>query len=336
MEDVAREAGVSHQTVSRVLSGHPNVRESTRERVREAIALLGYRPNSAARALVTRRSRTLGVVAANTTLYGPASTLAGLEHAARRSGYLVAAVSLDQLSETALKQALDHLAAWGVEGVVVMTPHQGAVAALARMTHPFPVVTVEGGHDLDLPGVALDQYTGARMVTEHLLSLGHASVWHVAGPRQWIEAEGRFQGWRSALEDAGVHAPEHLNGDWSAASGYRAGKLLAAAHRGLEQGSRPTAVFVANDHMALGVLRALGEADLRVPEDIAVAGFDDLPEAEYFSPPLSTVRQDFTAIGQAGIDLLLQRIEDPAAPTRHVTITPELIVRHSTGGPRAS
>ncbi|WP_099906323.1 LacI family DNA-binding transcriptional regulator [Streptomyces sp. TLI_171] len=331
MEDVARQAGVSHQTVSRVLSDHPNVRESTRERVREAIALLGYRPNSAARALVTRRSRTLGVVAANTTLYGPASTLAGLEHAARRAGYLVATVSLDELGEHALKQALDHLAAWGVEGVVVMTPHQGAVAALARMSQPFPVVTVEGGHDLDVPGVALDQFAGARLVTEHLLALGHTSVWHVAGPRQWIEAEGRFQGWLAALEAAGLRAPEHLSGDWSAASGYRAGKMLAAAYRGLDDDARPTAVFVANDHMALGVLRALREDGLRVPDDLAVAGFDDLPEAAYFTPPLSTVRQDFTAIGQAGIDLLLRCVEDPGAPVRQVVVAPELVVRQSTG-----
>jgi DNA-binding LacI/PurR family transcriptional regulator len=331
MEDVARAAGVSHQTVSRVLSNHPNVRESTRIRVREAIASLGYRPNLAARALVTRRTRTLGVVAANTTLYGPASILAGLEHAARDEGYLVAAVSLDRLTEDALKQALEHLTAWGVEGVVVMTPHRQTVAALLRLAPPFPVVTVEGGHNLDVPGVALDQFGGARTVTEHLLSLGHATVWHVAGPREWIEAEGRFQGWQAALAAAGAPVPDHLSGDWSAASGYRAGRELAAACRTADPTVRPTAVFVANDHMALGVLRALGEAGLRVPQDMAVAGFDDLPEADFFTPPLTTVRQDFTAIGKAGVGLLLQRIEEPGMPSAHLTVAPELVVRASTG-----
>ncbi|MCC9306508.1 LacI family DNA-binding transcriptional regulator [Kitasatospora sp. RB6PN24] len=333
MADVAKVAGVSHQTVSRVLSDHPNVRESTRIRVREVIAELGYRPNPAARALVTKRSRTLGVVAANTTLYGPASILAGLEHAARDQGYLVAAVSLDELSETALRKALEHLAAWGVEGAVVMTPHERTVTALLRLAAPFPIVTVEGGHDLDVPGVALDQYAGARMVTEHLLSLGHSSVWHVAGPRQWLEAEGRYQGWRAALDDAGVPVPQSLSGDWSAASGYQAGKLLAAAHASLDEASKPTAVFVANDHMALGVLRALREAGLRVPEDLAVAGFDDLPESDYFVPPLTTVRQDFAAIGRAGVGLLLQRIEAPSAAPVHTTLMPELVVRSSTGAP---
>ncbi|MCX4744712.1 LacI family DNA-binding transcriptional regulator [Kitasatospora sp. NBC_01287] len=333
MADVAKVAGVSHQTVSRVLSDHPNVRESTRTRVREVIAELDYRPNQAARALVTKRSRTLGVVAANTTLYGPASILAGLEHAARDKGYLIATVSLDELSETALRKALEHLAAWGVEGGVVMTPHERTVTALLRLAAPFPIVTVEGGHDLDVPGVALDQYAGARMVTEHLLSLGHSSVWHVAGPREWLEAEGRFQGWRAALDDAGAPVPQYLSGDWSAASGYQAGKLLAAAHAGLDRASRPTAVFVANDHMALGVLRALREAGLRVPEDVAVAGFDGLPESDYFAPPLTTVRQDFAAIGRAGVELLLQRIEDPSTAPVHTTLPPELVVRSSTGAP---
>ncbi|MFE9425626.1 LacI family DNA-binding transcriptional regulator [Kitasatospora sp. NPDC006697] len=330
MADVAKVAGVSHQTVSRVLGDHPNVREATRTRVREVIAELGYRPNPAARALVTKRSRTLGVVAANTTLYGPASILSALEHAAREAGYLVAAVSLDELSESALRKAVDHLAAWGVEGVVVMTPHQRTVTALLRLEAPFPIVTVEGGHDLDLPGVALDQYSGARLVTEHLLALGHTAVWHVAGPRQWLEAEGRFEGWRAALEAAGLPVPRHLDGDWSAASGYRAGRLLAEARAGLADAARPTAVFVANDHMALGVLRALREAGLRVPADLAVAGFDDLPESDYFVPPLTTVRQDFAAIGRAGVDLLLARIEEPAAAAVHVTVPPELVVRAST------
>ncbi|KDN87523.1 LacI family transcriptional regulator [Kitasatospora cheerisanensis KCTC 2395] len=222
MADVAQVAGVSHQTVSRVLSDHPNVRGATKERVLRAIAELGYRPNSAARTLVTRRSRTIGVVAANTTLFGPASILAGLERAARREDYLVASVGLEELTEYALGKALERLGSWGVDGAVVMTPHRHTVAALAGLPQPFPIVTVEGGHDLDLPGVAVDQVAGARAVTEHLLSLGHTRIWHVAGPGEWIEAEGRLQGWRAALEAAGLPVPPHLAGDWSPASGYAA------------------------------------------------------------------------------------------------------------------
>ncbi|BAJ33143.1 MULTISPECIES: LacI family DNA-binding transcriptional regulator [Kitasatospora] len=337
MADVAQVAGVSHQTVSRVLSDHPNVREATRERVLRAIAELGYRPNSAARTLVTRRSRTLGVVAANTTLFGPASILAGLERAARREDYLVASVGLEELTEHALASALERLGSWGVDGAVVMTPHRHTVTALARLPQPFPVVTVAGGHDLDLPGVAVDQVGGARAVTEHLIGLGHTRIWHVAGPGEWIEAEGRLRGWRAALEAAGLPVPAHLAGDWSPASGHAAGREIARAFRS-GAASRPTAVFAANDHMALGVLRALHEAGVRIPLDVAVAGFDDLPEGAYLTPPLTTVRQDFPAVGREGIALLLRLIDEPATPVAHLSVRPELVVRASTaeGRPRGA
>ncbi|MET9378085.1 LacI family DNA-binding transcriptional regulator [Streptomyces sp. NPDC002992] len=332
MADVAHEAGVSHQTVSRVLSDHPNVREATRVRVNEAIARLGYRRNSAARALVTRRTHTLGVIALNTALHGPASILAGVQEASRDRGYVVATVTLRTATPTALTQAMDHLTAWGVEGVIALTSQQETVRALAALRTPFPVVTVEGGRRLDLPDVSLDQALGARMVTEHLLAAGHRTVWHVAGPRDWAESEGRTAGWESALRAAGAPVPQVLRGDWSPLSGYRAGQRLAghAAAGGQDGADRPTAVFVANDQMALGVLRALREAGIRTPEDVAVAGFDDIPEAEFFPPPLTTVRQDFGAIGRGGVALLLDHIEGRATGTEFVTVQPELIARAST------
>ncbi|ROR46543.1 LacI family DNA-binding transcriptional regulator [Kitasatospora cineracea] len=331
MEDVAQVAGVSHQTVSRVLSGHPNVREATKECVRRAIAELGYRPNSVARALVTGRSRTLGVVAANTTLFGPASILASLEYAARREGYLVASVGLEELTEWALGRALERLGIWGVDGVLVMTPHRHTVEALARLPQPFPIVAVEGGHELGFPSVVVDQFSGAKAVTEHLLSLGHTRIWHVAGPSQWIQAEGRLRGWRTTLKAAGLLVPPHLGGDWSPASGYAAGRQIAAAFHG-DARSRPTAVFAANDHMAMGVIRALNETGIRIPQDVAVAGFDGIPEGGYLTPPLTTVRQDFTAVGYAGVSLLLQLIEEPGAPLSHLTVQPELVIGASTAG----
>ncbi|MEU5306478.1 LacI family DNA-binding transcriptional regulator [Streptomyces noursei] len=334
MADVAQRAGVSHQTVSRVLANHPNVRESTRSEVLRAIEELGYRRNSSARALVTRRTRTLGVVASNPTLFGPTSTLFGLEEAARAEGYMVSAVTLRRYSATALKEAIDHLGDRGVEGIVVMVPHREAVAALSELRLPFPVVTVEGGHALPIPGVSVDQELGARLATGHLLAAGHRTVWHVAGPLDWLEAEARVDGWRAELREAGAEVPPPVVGDWTPLSGYRIGQELAGRVTGVGArcGTAPvTAVFVANDQMALGVLRAFREAGLSVPGQVAVAGFDDIPEAEFFTPPLTTVRQDFTAVGQASIRLLIDQLDSGATrPDERVAIEPRLIVRAST------
>jgi DNA-binding LacI/PurR family transcriptional regulator len=326
MADVARLAGVSHQTVSRVLGDHPNVREQTRVRVLRAIEEMGYRRNSSARALVTRRTRTLGVVASDTTLYGPASTLFALEEAARAEGYLVSTVSLRRLTVEELSEALDHLSEGGVEGVVAIAPQRSAVEALAELRHPFPVVVVGSGPGVDIPSVSVDQQLGARLATAHLLAAGHRTVWHLAGPEDWQEAADRAAGWRSTLEAEGVEPPMLLRGDWSPLSGYRAGQELAGwVGRGL------TAVFVANDQMALGALRALREAGVRTPQDVAVVGFDDIPEPEFFAPPLTTVRQDFATVGKHGIAMLLELIEGrPPATPQWTAIEPQLVVRAST------
>jgi DNA-binding LacI/PurR family transcriptional regulator len=318
-----------------VLSDHPNVRDTTRADVLRAIEELGYRRNSSARALVTRRTLTIGVVACNPTLFGPASMLFGLEEAARDEGYMVPSVTLRSYTPKALSDAIDYLSGWGVEGVVVMVPHRAAVAALADLRLPFPVVTVEGGHSLHIPGVSVDQDLGARLVTGHLLGAGHRTVWHVSGPPDWLEAQARLDGWRATLEEAGAEVPAPIVGDWTPLAGYRAGQDLAgrvaasAAHR---RSPEVTAVFVANDQMALGVLRALREAGVSVPGQVAVAGFDDIPEAEFFAPPLTTVRQDFAAVGQASIRLLVSRLGSGTAQlgAERVVIEPRLIIRNST------
>ncbi|MER5177383.1 LacI family DNA-binding transcriptional regulator [Streptomyces sp. NPDC002896] len=326
MTDVARRAGVSHQTVSRVLGDHPNVRDDTRAKVLNAIGELGYRRNSSARALVTRRTRTLGVVASNSTLYGPASTLFALEEAARAKGYLVSTVSLRKLTVKTLSEALDRLIEGGVDGLLTVAPQQSAAAALTELSTPFPVVTVGSGSGAGIPGVTVDQHLGARLATGHLLDAGHRRVWHVAGPEDWQEAQDRADGWRAALAAAGIEPPEPpLSGDWSPLSGYRAGQELV-----VRAGRELTAVFVANDQMALGVLRALREAGLRTPHDVAVVGFDDIPEAEFFAPPLTTVRQDFTAVGRRSITLLLDRIEGRESSPPRIVIEPQLIIRTST------
>ncbi|MGI5198425.1 LacI family DNA-binding transcriptional regulator [Streptomyces sp. CA-288835] len=327
MADVAQLAGVSHQTVSRVLGDHPNVRDETRTKVLHAIKELGYRRNSSARALATRRTRTLGVVASNTTLFGPASTLFALEEAARAEGYLVSTVSLRKLTVETLSEALDHLSEGGVEGVIAIAPQRSAVEALAELSSPFPVVVVGGGQpEGDIPSVSVDQHLGARLATSHLLAAGHRTVWHLSGPEDWQEAADRVVGWRATLEESGIEPPTLLHGDWSPLSGYRAGQELAGwVGRGL------TAVFVANDQMALGVLRALREAGVRTPKDVAVVGFDDIPESEFFAPPLTTVRQDFSTVGKRSIALLLDLVEGRAlSGAPRIAIEPQLVVRAST------
>jgi DNA-binding LacI/PurR family transcriptional regulator len=323
MTDVARVAGVSHQTVSRVLNGHPNVRESTRERVLAAIDQLSYRRNHAARALVTRRTETLGVVAFDTTLYGPASTLFGVEQAAREAGYFLSIVSLKAITRSTVDDALSYLAGQSVDGLIVIAPQRQAVEALAAVPPDMPVVAVEGGRAPDLPVVCVDQADGAATVTRHLLDLGHRTVWHVSGPLDWLEAEGRLQAWRSTLEGAGAQIPEPLHGDWSPRSGYEAGQRLAGRND-------VTAVFVANDQMALGLLRAFREARVDVPGRVSVAGFDDIPEAEFFSPPLTTVRQDFAEVGRRSISVLLDQIGGGQVETPRVVVPAALVVRAST------
>lgn len=322
MADVAQLAGVSYQTVSRVLHESPHVRGETRERVLAAIRRLDYRPNSMARALVTGRSRTLGVVSFDTTLYGPASTLLGIEQAAHEAGYAVSISSLRSLNRATVLAAIQQLRDQGVDGVAVIAPLEAGVDALRYVKSDFAVVAVEAGPNASIPVATVDQLAGAVAATRHLLSLGHATVWHVAGPRDWTEAEQRILGWRLALEESGAAIPKPLRGDWTARSGYELGQRLL-------QIPELTAVLVANDQMALGLLRRLHEAGRQVPRDLSVVGFDDIPEAAYFTPPLTTIRQDFAELGRRCLHILLARIEGDAEPTR-VVVAPELVVRDST------
>ncbi|WP_193789983.1 LacI family DNA-binding transcriptional regulator [Streptomonospora alba] len=332
MADVARLAGVSHQTVSRVLNGHPNVRTETQARVQAAIEELGYRRNSSARALVTRRTGVIGVVAFDTTHYGPAQTLSGIEHAARADGYFLSVVTLQTVTRQAVSEAMDYLAQQSVEGYIVIAPKRAVVEGLAGQPADRPVVAVEGGEAPDLPVACVDQEGGGYLATRHLLDQGHRTVHHIAGPDDWLESEGRIAGWRRALAEAGAPVPEPLYGDWRPRSGYRIGAQLAGD-------PDVSALFVANDQMALGALRALGEAGVRVPDDVSVIGFDDIPESEFFTPPLTTVAQDFSEVGRRGIELLIDMLEAPAEstslhPARSV-VPARLVARVSTAPARA-
>ncbi|MBV9803477.1 MAG: LacI family DNA-binding transcriptional regulator [Solirubrobacterales bacterium] len=324
MSDVGRLAGVSHQTVSRVINGSPHVRPETRERVMAAMQELGYRPNPVARALVTGRSKTLGVVSFDTTLYGPASTLFGIERAAHESGYFIIVASLEALNRSSVSDAVERLRRQGVEGILVIAPHAEAGEALLDTPFDVPLVAAEAGPEHGAPVVAVDQVAGAVNATRHLLDLGHRTVWHITGPPDFIESRQRRQGWQATLRAAGVEVPEPLVGDWSPRAGYELGRQLS-------RDPEVTAVFVANDQMALGVLRALHEAGRDIPGEVSVVGFDDIPEAAYFQPPLTTVRQDFIEMGRRSLRMLLRTIETGRRASTEPLVPPELIVRGSTG-----
>src|SRR5581483_5887866 len=328
MSDVGERAGVSHQTVSRVINGSPHVRPETREKVLAAMRELGYRPNSVARALVTGRSNMLGVVSFDTTLYGPASTLFGIERAAHEAGYFIIVASLKALDRASLADAVERLRRQGVDGVLVIAPFADAADAVVHAPSEVPLVAVEAGPEDVVPVVAVDQITGAASATQHLLDLGHETVFHIAGPPDFLEARQRLEGWRATLQQAGIEPPTPLSGDWSARSGYDLGRRLAAD-------PIVTAIFVANDQMALGVLRAMHEAGRRIPSEVSVVGFDDVPEAPFFTPPLTTIRQDFDEMGSRSLHVLLRTIETgERVPPMGSRVAPELIVRASTDVPR--
>ncbi|TCC06456.1 LacI family transcriptional regulator [Kribbella soli] len=325
--DVARLAGVSQKTVSRVLNGEPYVKEEVRLRVQAAMRELGYRRNDAARALNSGRTKRIGVVCLGTALFGPSTQLVAIEQTLRTTGYSVSIVNT--LEGDTVADVVEHLLEQGVDGIILSEPIDEGDDVPIDVDIPvlsfgrFPGLSAKPS--LDTGG---DNIGAGRTATEHLLGLGHHTVWHVAGPQRWWAARDRLAGWRQALADAGAPEPPVLEGDWLPASGYAAGRELAANHD-------VTAVFVANDDMAIGVLRALSEAGRPVPGDVSVVGFDDIPTAAFLTPPLTTVPQDFDVHVARGIANLVTEIE---SPTGDHSLLPEppplrLVVRHSTAAP---
>ncbi len=325
LEDVAARASVSHQTVSRVINNHPNVSAATRARVEAAIAELGYRRNTAARSLVTRRTHTIGVLASELGQYGPANTLLGVQQAAREAGYFVSIAAIKGAASEATFDAVRHLTDQGADGLIVIVPHDETQQELEGLNLEIPVIVVGGSGQGRLGGARVDQKLGARLAVAHLIRLGHQRIGHVSGPLDWIDAQARVDGWREELAGAGLSDELLVEGDWSAGSGYRIGQQLAEKRNA-------TAVFVSNDQMALGLLRAFSEKGVQVPDDVSLVGFDDQPEAAYFMPPLTTVRQDFEQLGKRCMDLMHAQIEEGAAGGTLV-VQPELVVRASTAAP---
>lgn len=323
MIDVARLAGVAPMTVSRVANGQPNVRPETRARVLEAMASLGYRPNYAARALATGRFGTIGVITFTLASYGNAQTVAATAAAAERHGYSVTLLTAQTHRQRDVRGAFDRLIKQAVDGVVVIMEARLLDGSGLVLPPDVPVVVADSGGASQYCVVDSDQVGGARLATEHLLDLGHGTVWHIAGPRDSFSASARREGWRSTLVAAGVRPPRVLVGDWTNESGYRHGRALA-------EDPGVTAVFAANDQMGLGAMRAFHEAGRGVPGEISVVGFDDREDANSYWPPLTTVHQRFDEVGRLCVESLLHEIRHDSGVLRTHIVPTSLVVRRST------
>ncbi|MCU1546430.1 MAG: LacI family transcriptional regulator [Homoserinimonas sp.] len=324
IRDVARLAGVSYQTVSRVLNNSESIKPSTRQRVLEVIDEVGYRPNQAARALVTSRTRTIGVLSGLTSHYGPTTAVHAIELAAREAGYRLS-ISNTESDYESIRAGLDQLTGQAVEAIIVIAPQVRVYDAIDDLALTLPFVTLDSTGRGRHHSISVDQYAGARMATRHLIELGHTEIVHVAGPQDWIEADARMQGFLREINDADLYTHPPILGDWTAQFGYHAGRELARERDF-------TAVFCGNDQMALGLMHAFYDGSVSVPGDVSVVGFDDIPDSAHFLPPLTTVRQDFAEIGRRSVALLVREL-DGFGDADQRQIAPEMIIRKSTSAP---
>jgi DNA-binding LacI/PurR family transcriptional regulator len=327
MADVARLAGVSSQTVSRVSNGQANVDEATRARVLDAMQALGYRPNGAARALKSGRFHTIGVIMTTLQTLGNIRTLDAIATEAVHADNSVLLMPISDPTLRSVSGAYQRLSAQAVDGAVIILEARFLDRAEFALPPGIPVVVIDSGAGPGYTVVDTDQALGARQATAHLLGLGHRQVWHIAGPDTSFSAAHRAESWEGTLRAAGITPPPLLRGNWTAESGYR---------HGLTLGRRDdvTAIFAANDEMALGAMRALHELGRAVPGDVSIVGFDDMDVAASFWPPLTTVRQDFATVGRLSIRKLLDRVADPAGPPDTTIVPTDLVIRASTAPPR--
>lgn len=334
LRDVARFAGVSTKTVSRVVNNQGEIREETRQRVQDAIDRLGYRPNILARSLVNQRTNTLAVVAWGIEYFGPSRVLVGIEKQANKLGYSLFLNLLPQPDDADPNQALDTLLAHRVDGIVWAVPEVGENHAWLehdRLEELPPIVFLTTAPRPGIPTVSIDNHRGSRQATQHIIDQGRKKIGIITGPLDWWEARERFDGWKTALEQAKLaNTPSFVvESEWSAAGGERAMRKLLAQEPDID------GVFASSDQIALGALRIMHELGRKIPRDIAIAGFDNIPESEYFWPPLTTVYQRLADVGCIAVQNLHNMIEarrhDQEPIEAGMTwIEPELIVRAST------
>jgi len=326
LNDVAKVLGLSHQTVSRVINNHPRVLPETRERVRQAINALGYKPNQAARFLASRRSTVIGLVTDDPGIYGPAHAILSLEQEARLHGYTLMIFGLRNLTIAEAKAGAEQLVAASAEGLLVDVPVEVNKPELAAAmgTIPFVTLDIDGGNFF--PSFRVDHVLGSRLATRHLISLGHTRIAGLVGDGVYRSSKFRRKGWLAELQTSGLQPGPAVHTPWTPDGGYDAMKALIKTSP-----KKFTAVFAANDLIAMGALLALHEAGIDVPGEVSVVGFDNMPESRFFNPPLTTATSDFDVMARESLDILFAKIRGtPGAALRRV-FRPELVVRKSTG-----
>jgi LacI family transcriptional regulator len=329
IHDVAAQSGVSYQTVSRVINNMPDVAPKTRLRILNVMEDLGYRPNMTARHLVSQRSTVIGFVTWATSFYGPAQIMINVERAARETDYTLMFAGIRDATIDRIRRAVNKLCAHRVAGILMHLPFEMDLRPLREMCVNVPLVAVDCDLGFEAPAVHFRQEHGAYLATKYLLSLGHTRVAYLRGPMVWRVARLRYQGWLKAVNEAGQPPGPCIDGNWTSRGGFEATLKLLTEFRG-----EFTALAVANDQMALGAIRAFQERGLRVPQDVSVVGFDNLPEAEFFCPPLSTIKHDFVSIGTLSIRCLMDQLRGSRENAHAYTIEPTFVERLSATEPK--
>ena len=334
IKEVASAAGVSTQTVSRVINDRPDVSSETRKRVQDVIGKLSYQPSALARSLISQRSYTLGVVTAGLRYIGPSRTLSGIASAVEEAGYSLLLKELPSFDANDVSPIFQALLSRHVDGIIWAVPEIGENRKWVNnppLDVEVPLVYLTMESQKNIPVVSIDNYAGGQMAVSHLLEQGYRNIGHISGPLDWWEARQRMMAWKDALKEAGLEVKDNqwAEGNWSSASGTQAVKKL------FEQYPEMDSIFVANDQMALGVLNTVTEKGLRIPEDIGIVGFDNIPESAYFLPSLTSVQQDQYEAARVAVREMIKIIEsgwqglEPVDP-KSVMVPPTLVIRQST------
>jgi DNA-binding LacI/PurR family transcriptional regulator len=334
IKQVAKAAGVSTQTVSRVINDRPDVAPETRERILAAIDELGYQPSALARSLIQQRSYTLGVVTAGLKQIGPSRTLNGITSAAEEAGYSLLLKELPRFDAGNVVPIFQALLARHVDGIIWAVPEVGENRDWIHkqsLDLKIPVVYLTMESNNNISTVSIDNYLGGRMAMSHLLEQGYRHIGHISGPMDWWEARQRMQAWKDSLGEYGVDVrDEHwTEGNWSSASGAQAVEKLFGQYPDMDS------IFVGNDQMALAVIQIACQRALKIPDDLGIVGFDNIPESAFFCPPLTTVQQDQYAVGKVAVEETIKMIKSSwhglePVESKSIMLTPTLVVRQSS------